>query len=173
MHSKKRGTLIVFSGLPASGKTTLASKLATHLQATYLRMDAIVVGIKSNSYSPDLPEKCYRTARSLASVNLQLGNTVITDSINPSNQLRDEWTELTKSLEAKLLHFEVICSSQEEHQQRLKVRTTTLPGLQDPTWQEIQEIEYQKWHQERIQIETAGKSVETAFEEILSVLSKW
>ncbi|MBY0554439.1 ATP-binding protein [bacterium] len=170
MHSKKQGTLIVFSGLPASGKTTLATMLATHLQATYLRMDAIVLGIKSDNHSPELPEKCYRVARSLASVNLQIGNTVITDSINPSNQLRDEWTELAKTLEAKLLHIEIVCTSQKEHQQRLKDRTTALLGLKDPTWQEIQEIEYHQWNQERILIETAGKTVETSFEEILSAL---
>lgn len=37
----KVGTLIIFSGLPGSGKTTLASLLATKFKATYLRIDTI------------------------------------------------------------------------------------------------------------------------------------
>ncbi|MFP5386577.1 MAG: AAA family ATPase [Bacteriovoracia bacterium] len=42
----KKGTLIIFSGLPGSGKSTLASLLATHLKATYLRIDTLEQGLK-------------------------------------------------------------------------------------------------------------------------------
>lgn len=129
----KQAALIIFSGLPASGKTTLSSKLAAYLQAAYIRMDAIVLGLKSDTYDPDLPRKCYGIAGSLALVNLRLGNTVVTDSINPDNYLREEWRMVAQSAGVKSVQIEIICSDRDEHQNRLKSRTTTLTGLIDPT----------------------------------------
>ena len=41
--------LIVFSGLPGVGKTTLARPLAKHLQGVYLRVDSIEVALKTSS----------------------------------------------------------------------------------------------------------------------------
>lgn len=170
MPLKSKATLIVFSGLPASGKTTLASKLAAHLQVTYVRIDAITVGLKEEVKNPDLPEKCYRVARSLALENLRLGSSVITDSVNPYVQIREDWENVAKAVGAKAVHVEIICSDKEEHQMRLKSRTTTLAGLTDPTWQEVQEREYHIWDQDRILLETSGKTVEATFDELLSVL---
>ena len=90
MSVTKKGLLIVFSGLPASGKTTLASKLAAHLGATYLRVDAILLGIKDEAKNPDMPAKCFRAAQSLALENLRLGNVVISDSVNADMKIRED-----------------------------------------------------------------------------------
>lgn len=172
MTLKSKAKLIVFSGLPASGKTTLASKLAAHLKAAYIRMDAITVGLKDETKKPDLPAQCYRVARALASENLRLGNSVVSDSVNPDNRTRNEWNNLAKSIGVQFMHIEIVCSNKEEHQLRLNTRNTTLVGLTDPTWQEIQDREYHPWDQERVLIETSGKTPESVFAEILSALNK-
>ena len=41
-------TLIIFSGLPAAGKTTLARILATQLDALYLRIDTIEQSLRDS-----------------------------------------------------------------------------------------------------------------------------
>lgn len=170
MPLEKQTRLIIFSGLPASGKTTLASKLATHLRATYIRMDSIVLGIKEETKTPDLPAKCYRVARALAAENLRIGNSVISDSVNPDIETRNEWNNVAKLAGVSFIHFEIVCSNKEEHEVRLKTRDTTLVGLTEPTWQEIQDSKYSPWDQDRVLIDTSGKTVEEVFHEILFAL---
>jgi predicted kinase len=170
MSLETKSMLIIFSGLPASGKTTLASKLATHLRATYIRMDAILLGLKEETKQPDLPDKCYRVARSFALENLRVGNIVICDSVNPTEELRKEWNDIAQSAGTPFIHFEIVCSNKEEHQMRLETRNTTLAGLTDPNWQEIQKLEYQSWDQDRVLIETGGKTIAANFEEIILAL---
>ncbi len=168
----KKGILIIFSGLPASGKTTLASKLATHIGATYLRVDTIEASLREGTEIPDLGIKCYRVAQFIAGENLRLGNSVVGDSVNPVEASRNGWNEVAKSVKSKFINIEVVCSNKEEHQARLKTRTTTLAGLTDPTWKEVQEREYYPWNQDRILIETSNKDVEMCFSEILAALKE-
>lgn len=168
----KKGILIVFSGLPASGKTTLASKLATYLGATYLRVDTVEASLRDGTEIPGLGIKCYRVAQFIAGENLRLGNSVVGDSVNPVSASRDGWNDVAKSVDCKFINVEVVCSNKEEHQARLRTRTTTIAGLTEPTWKEIQEREYHPWNQDRILIETSGKDIETCFSELLSALKE-
>lgn len=168
----KKGTLIIFSGLPASGKTTLASKLAAHIGATYLRVDTVEASLRDGTEIPDLGIKCYRVAQFIAGENLRLGNSVVGDSVNPVGASRDGWNEVAKSVKSKFINIEVVCSNKEEHQVRLKTRTTTIAGLIDPSWKEVQEREYHPWNQDRILIETSNKNVDTCFKELLAELKE-
>lgn len=166
----KKGNLIIFSGLPASGKTTLASKISKTLNAAYLRIDAIELGFQDKIEIPEFGEKCYRVAQLLAKENLRLGNSVVSDSVNPWGVTRKEWNQVAIDLGVNFFNIEVICSNKEEHRNRLQTRTTTLQGLVDPNWEQIQQREYHAWDQDRILIDTSGKSVEESFQELLSKL---
>jgi len=45
-------TLYVYSGLPGTGKTTLAKRLSQHFLATYLRIDNLFdIQLKGEGYS--------------------------------------------------------------------------------------------------------------------------
>jgi len=46
--SEKKSTLIVFGGLPGTGKTTLARAVAEEHSATYLRIDTIEQALRSS-----------------------------------------------------------------------------------------------------------------------------
>ena len=69
--------LIVFSGLPGTGKSTLARVLATELRAVWLRIDSIEQAIRvSGVVDGDLRDAGYRAAYAAADDNLRLGMTV-------------------------------------------------------------------------------------------------
>ena len=76
--------LIVLSGLPGTGKTTIAQILARECHATYLRIDTIEQAILSSlRVQNDLGALGYVVAYELARANLCLGGTVVADAVNP------------------------------------------------------------------------------------------
>src|SRR5215471_18066235 len=84
--------LIVFSGLPGVGKTTIARELARQVGAVYLRIDSIEQAIRDSGLAPQsLDEMGYRCAYAAAEDNLRLGRCVIADCVNPVAVTRDAW----------------------------------------------------------------------------------
>lgn len=70
--------LIVFSGLPGTGKTTIASDLASRTNAVYLRVDTIEQAIRhSGALVKDVGRSGYMVTNELALSNLRFGSTVI------------------------------------------------------------------------------------------------
>ncbi len=99
LKMRDNGTVLyIFSGLPASGKTTLSSKLAQHINAVHLRIDTIEQALR-DLCSIKVTGEGYRLAYSLASDNLKLGNSVIADSCNPIKLTREEWEQRVRLLE--------------------------------------------------------------------------
>lgn len=78
--------LIIFGGLPGSGKSTVAQALALRTGACYLRVDTIEQAISSSASLADRHDvgpAGYVTLYRVAEDNLRLGRTVIADSVNP------------------------------------------------------------------------------------------
>jgi predicted kinase len=76
--------LIVFSGLPGTGKTSIATLLARETGAVYLRIDSIEQAMRdSGAVRQCLDDAGYRVAYAVAEDNLRIGRTVIADSVNP------------------------------------------------------------------------------------------
>ncbi len=148
--------LIVFSGLPGTGKTTLAKLLSEELNAVYLRIDTIEQGLKRSSLNIDPAEDAgYEIAYSLASENLKLGRIVITDSVNAIKVTRNAWLKVAERTNSQILEIEVICSDRKEHRHRVETRTADIEGHTLPTWQEVLEREYDPWDREPLVIDTA------------------
>ncbi len=92
---EKKAILYIFSGLPATGKTTLSQKLAKHLKVSYLRIDTVEQALR-DLCSTQVVGEGYRLAYRIASDNLNLGNSVIADSCNPIELTRKEWQEVAQ-----------------------------------------------------------------------------
>src|SRR6202034_1146588 len=165
--------LIIFGGLPATGKTTIARDLARQLGATYLRIDTIEQAIRdSATRSQPVNDEGYRVAYAVAEDNLRLGRTVIADSVNPVRLSRDAWIGVAHRAHARAVEVEVICSDPQLHRQRVETRSVDIRGLSLPTWGEVISRKYEPWEREHIVIDTAGRSVGESVEELRRALPK-
>lgn len=147
--------LIVFSGLPGTGKTTIAKELAAKIGAVYLRIDTIEQAIRNCAVlAQDVGSSGYRVANELALSNLRLGHTVIVDCVNPVSESRIAWSEIAVKAGIELFNIQVICSDKNEHQQRVETRKSDIAGLIPPTWQSVLDHEYEAWEEAPFCIDT-------------------
>lgn len=162
--------LYIFSGLPGTGKTSLAISLAHHIGAVFLRIDTIEQGIR-DLCDFKVEGEGYRLSYRIAADNLSLGNNVVADSCNPIELTRREWQEVASSNQSIYMNIEVICSDIEEHKKRIEERKCDIPGMALPNWKDVEEREYDPWLEERIVIDTAQKSTNESFIELIAKLN--
>lgn len=162
-----KSILFIFSGLPASGKSTMAKLVAKEYRAVYLRIDTIEQGLR-DLCNFDVQGEGYRLSYRIASDNLKLGHNVVADSCNPITLTRREWENVARQNRSMFVNIEIVCSDKNEHRKRVETRPEEVQGLKLPTWQDIENREYHPWKTERIVIDTAHCSVEESFEELKS-----
>ena len=158
--------LIVLSGLPGTGKTTIARKLASELAAVYLRIDSIEQSMRAAGWPVE--SEGYRVAYAVAEDNLRLGRIVVADGVNPWPLTRSEWRAVADRSGVPALDVEIVCSDAGEHRRRVETRATDITGHRLPTWREVVERDYRPWDVERMVIDTARLSVEQSVRAILA-----
>jgi predicted kinase len=153
--------LIILSGLPASGKTTVGRGFARATGAVHVRVDTIEQAIVScGAGSHPLGPVGYVLAHAVAADHLRQGLTVVAESVNPLEITRAGWRGVASAAGAPYLEVEVVCSDPDEHRRRAEGRVTDIPGLPQPTWQDITTREYDPWHGERLVLDTAHAPVD-------------
>ncbi|SRR6266851_4891772 len=158
--------LIVLSGLPGAGKTTIARGLARELAAVYLRIDSIEQAIRGSERPVE--GEGYDVAYAVAEDNLRLGSIVVADCVNPWPLTRDEWRAVAERTGVPVLDVEIVCSDAQEHRRRVETRVAEITGHRLPTWQEVVERDYRAWDSQRIVIDTARLNVEQSVRTILA-----
>lgn len=168
-----RPLLVVFAGLPGSGKTTLAREVAQYLGAVHIRIDTIEQTIRDTCLAQeDIGPAGYQLGYAIARDNLGLGLTVVADSVNPIAITRDAWRQVAEHERADCVEVEVVCSDPVEHRQRVEGRVSDIPGLELPSWQQVAERHVDPWDRPVCRIDTAGRAIEDNVREVLGLLAK-
>lgn len=165
--------LIVFAGLPGTGKSTLSRGLARGLGAVHLRIDSIEQAIararaadpantSASASAGPIGAEGYAAAYAIAEDNLRLGLTVVADCVNPLGITRDSWRDIGTRVGVPVIEIETLCSDLIKHQRRIESRQADIPGHTLPTWQAVLAREYEPWSRERVVIDTARLTVAQA-----------
>lgn len=151
--------LIVLSGLSGTGKTTIAQILARRCRAAYVRIDTIEQAILPSLQDPNaLGALGYLVAYQVTRANLNLGATVVADAVNPLATIREAWRAVAAGASSHFVEVEVVCSDINEHRRRVESREADIPGHTLPTWEEVQNREYEPWSTHRLVIDSAQLS---------------
>lgn len=152
--------LIVFSGLPGTGKSMLAENLARYLrvpvfakdwlEATILRSGRTFAGIENQ-----LGITGYNLLTTLAERQLMLGQSVILDSVASTETIRNTWRELATQYYANWLVIECFCSDETIHRSRLQTRSRNIPGWHELAWYDIEKVRqyYSAWNEKRLRLD--------------------
>jgi predicted kinase len=167
MTGEKDAVLIVFAGLPGTGKTTVSRLLATRLGAVYLRIDTIEQTMKAAGVA-EVGAGGYAVGNALAEANLRLGLHVVADCVNPVEASRAGWRDAAAAAAARLVDIQLVCSDVVEHRRRVEQRVADIPGLVVPRWEQVMARAMEARDDAHLVLDTAGVTPETLVERCLA-----
>lgn len=146
------------SGLLGSGKSTIAERLPATLSLPVLSVDPIEAAM----WSGGIPRKmtsiaAYTVACAIAREQLRLGLSVVVDTVNPLETVREMWRSLATVQRARFLVIECSCYDRQLHKKRVEARKRSIPGMNEVSWQRVEERrrEYESWTDDRLVLDTA------------------
>ncbi|WP_321490773.1 ATP-binding protein [uncultured Hyphomonas sp.] len=160
--------LVMMSGLPGSGKSTLSRMLAEQSGATLLRIDVFEQDLR-NLHGPDFDVGTlgYQEGYERAARHLAAGHHVIADAVNAVEAARQGWRDVVGKSGADIVEIEILCSDVEENRIRLQTRDTGIAGLPpvDPEAAAARRWEPSSANPQRI--DTAGRTAEACLRDLL------
>jgi predicted kinase len=124
------------TGLPGTGKSTIARSLAQALPAAYLAVDP-VFGVLERGATLDDPlgKVSYEVVRKLAEMQVRLGLSAVVDAVNPFQWVRDDYRQLASEHNVEMRLVLVDFLSRTAHRERVEKRASEGHG---PTWAEVE-----------------------------------
>lgn len=150
-------TLVVMSGLPGSGKSTIARALAAAAGLCLFELDRLEGVLARHAVDLEsLGWGGYELLTTLADDNLALGRGVILDSVTWTRALRWNWSALAARHHARFRPIEVSCSDAAEHRRRIEARTRGIAGLPEVPWARVEASRslYESWDGDRLSLDS-------------------
>ncbi|MFB3979099.1 AAA family ATPase [Microbacterium proteolyticum] len=154
--------LIVISGLPGVGKTTVADLVGARLGAVRLSIDPVEDALLGAGFPQgwETGVAAYEAVRAMAELNLRTGRTVVVDAVNDSEPARDTWRRAADSADAELCSVVLTMSDAIGHASRLRERDRGFTHVTEPTWTEVAGREVAPWVDTLRTIDVSGMSGE-------------
>jgi predicted kinase len=137
--------VIIFSGLPGTGKSTLAELLARTVRAPAFAGDWLMGGLKpAHAAIGKLDRSDYLAAwfgllRTLVIRQLMLGQSAIVDDVVSDSQFV-LWRETADQFSARLSLIECVCSDEAVHRARIEGRVRGIPGWHEVGWDHVERM---------------------------------
>jgi predicted kinase len=138
--------VIIFTGLPGTGKSTLAEQVARIVRAPAFAGDWLMGGLKpAHAALSKLDQSEYLAAwfgllRTLVTRQLMLGQDAVVDDLVASEDQAAAWRDTAARFSARLFLIECICSDEAIHRQRIEGRTRGNPGWREVGWDHVERM---------------------------------
>jgi predicted kinase len=160
--------LILFSGLPGSGKTTLARAVAQALHLPLFTKDRVQRLLRDEVPGAPLIAG-YAMLLDQADEQLGLGTSVILDAVFPRAGFRRAAAHAAARNGAALRIFECTCSDEKTWQARMSDRTQYVPGWEPGGWEEVERLraEWEPWPPDKTRVIDSMRPLEENLAEVL------
>jgi predicted kinase len=152
--------LVVMAGLPGTGKSEVAGRLAGRLRIPLFSVDPI----ESAMLRAGIPQGFetglagYLVVEALVDAHLRLGLDAIVDAVNAEEPGKEMWRGLARKHRVTLRIIECRCSDEALHRARLEGRRRGLVEFPEPTWDEVQRrrLAYTPWCEPLLALDAAS-----------------
>ena len=165
-------TLVIFSGLPGTGKSTLADKLARELRWPLLRIDDVIGEV------PENPNVAFWDSRvaillGLTETQLELGLSVIVESVF-MNMDRNHAQELARKYQARFRPIFVFVSDENIWKEWVTNRSKESNHKDVATWQRIQHqrARFRNWEPDTALFVDSLQAFDRNYEAVLDFVTK-
>jgi predicted kinase len=126
-------TLVVFGGVPGSGKSAVAERVGTALDVPVFALDWLLGAMSpfGMRHQPDLMSIGVELLTTLAYRELFAGRSAIIDTTSEDADSRARWESLARAAGATFLPVVCVCSEPALHQERVERRQRDIPGWAD------------------------------------------
>jgi predicted kinase len=149
--------LVVFSGLPGTGKSRLAEAVGRALGIPVFAKDWLEASLRRSGLREQerLGYAGYELLTTLAGRQLAMGQSAVLDSVASVVGVRKAWRALAAEYGVGWYVIECVCSDEELHRARLATRQRGIPGWYELTWDEVEAVRgrYMAWEEERLVVD--------------------
>ncbi|HKJ40358.1 MAG TPA: ATP-binding protein [Anaerolineales bacterium] len=166
-------TLVIFSGLPGTGKSTLANKLARELRWTLLSIDDVIGEVPENA-DVAFWDSRVTILLDLVETQLKLGIDVIVDSVF-MNTDRHHVQEMAHKYNARFLPIYVHVSDEKVWQDRVTARSNELNNPNVATWENVQHQRegFREWKPDTALFIDSLHPIDENFQQVLNFVTSW
>lgn len=164
--------LVLFSGPPGVGKSTLSYRLARHTGWALLSKDQIDRTLERLGLDGRPPTTAYELMLDLAELNLGNGVSVILDAVFPRRGFRERAATMAAASGARFHAIVCRCGDHDLWRRRVEHRPEVVRGWTPADWSEVERVEgyYEPWAGPDLVLD-AAESLDANFAALLATLS--
>ena len=144
MQDPKPNSVVVFTGLPGTGKSTLAEQAARAIGAPAFAGDWLMgalkpYGVLAGLDRPTYLAMYYNLLNTLVTRQLLLGQSAVLDCLI-NDDIAARWHEDTARHGGRLLVVECVCNDLHLHRSRVVGRKRDIPGWHEIGWDHVERM---------------------------------